>query len=252
MKHTASVLVSSDFIRSHLDSAAKLVYLAIASRTNTSRLAVVPLREIARMSNVSINTVRHAIHTLQSHGYIVVHRCIGQSHIYQLRTNKHQKNCIAIPTSLICNRIMSTTSKIVYAILLTFKGYSQSKCCPSMRTIATYIGASVRTVQRAIATLRGCNAITTVCVATDGAYPHNEYTLHNIDDATDMDMPARTEQYNTKLCTYCAAEAEENEQKKARVGTANSDTGNLKNITNYISEMYYTSDTQQSQATITT
>jgi len=91
MKHTASVLVSSDFIRSHLDSAAKLVYLAIASRTNTSRLAVVPLREIARMSNVSINTVRHAIHTLQSHGYIVVHRCIGQSHIYQLRTNKHQK-----------------------------------------------------------------------------------------------------------------------------------------------------------------
>lgn len=251
MKHTASVLVSSDFIRSHLDSAAKLVYLAIASRTNTSRLAVVPLREIARMSNVSINTVRHAIHTLQSHGYIVVHRCIGQSHIYQLRTNKHQKNCIAIPTSLICNRIMSTTSKIVYAILLTFKGYSQSKCCPSMRTIATYIGASVRTVQRAIATLRGCNAITTVCVATDGAYPHNEYTLHNIDDATDMDMPARTEQYNTKLCTYCAAEAEENEQKKARVGTANSDTGNLKNITNYISEMYYTSDTQQSQATIT-
>lgn len=66
-----------------------------------------------------------------------------------------------------------------------------------------------------------------------------------------MDMPARTEQYNTKLCTYCAAEAEENEQKKARVGTANSDTGNLKNITNYISEMYYTSDTQQSQATIT-
>lgn len=144
---------------------------------------------------------------------------------------------------------MSTTSKIVYAILLTFKGYSQSKCCPSMRTIATYIGASVRTVQRAITTLRGCNAITTVCVATDGAYPHNEYTLHNIDDATDMDMPARTEQYNTKLCTYCAAE--ENEQKKAHVGTANSDTGNLKNITNYISEMYYTSDTQQSQATIT-
>lgn len=29
MKHTASVLVSSDFIRSHLDSAAKLVYLAM-------------------------------------------------------------------------------------------------------------------------------------------------------------------------------------------------------------------------------
>lgn len=80
MKHTASVLVSSDFIRSHLDSAAKLVYLAIASRTNTSRLAVVPLREIARMSNVSINTVRHAIHTLQSHGYISsssLHRTIA-------------------------------------------------------------------------------------------------------------------------------------------------------------------------------
>lgn len=53
MKHTASVLVSSDFIRSHLDSAAKLVYLAIASRTNTSRLAVVPLRDSTDVQRVN-------------------------------------------------------------------------------------------------------------------------------------------------------------------------------------------------------
>lgn len=250
MKHTASVLVSSAFIRSGLiDSAAKLVYLTIASRTNASNLAIVPLREITQMSNMSINTVRHAIHTLQSHGYIVVHRCTGQSHIYQLCTRK-QKKCIAIPTSLIYNRIMSTTSKIVYAILLSFNAYSQSKCCPSMRTIATHIGASVRTVQRAIATLRGCNAITTVCVAThNGAYPHNEYTLHGIDDTTE---PARSEheQYDSKLCTYCAA-AEENEPKKTCVEIGDSNTGKpIKDITNHISEMYCTTDTQQSQSKI--
>lgn len=264
MAHADSVFVSSDFLRSsHAETAEKLIYVVLASITDRKNTAIASLRELSRLSGLSINTVRKAIQLLQVHGYIDVYsyQDRGMPHIYLLHhmAKGKGKQAIKIPLHIIYNRLICPTVKVVYAVLLAYQAYNQHKCCPSLRTISHCIGKSIRTVQRAIATLRECHAISSTLVcAQNGKYPHNEYTLHSAWLATqhnNCQQPRTVTAYNTILhssLTTKIAKNQENEQKKTCVGISGSSTGkSIKNIYNNTSEMYYTSDVQQSQATIT-